>query len=111
IPSSLVSMEGFNTNISGLPDPWLPSGATQTRGNNVDAYTDQLPPDGFSNGDLRATTTATGVFDRAYDPLANATANQTQMMAAVTSAFYVTNWLHDYWYVSGFTEAAHNAQL
>ncbi len=30
--------------------------------------------------------------------------------AATTNLFYVVNWLHDYWYDSGFTEAAGNAQ-
>ncbi|HEY8212352.1 MAG TPA: M36 family metallopeptidase [Myxococcaceae bacterium] len=107
----LVSMEGFNTNPSGLADPWLPASATETLGNNVDAYTDQLAPDGFSNGDLRATATGPNAFNRTFDPLADATANQAQMMSAVTNAFYVTNWLHDYWYDSGFDEAGGNAQL
>ncbi len=32
-------------------------------------------------------------------------------MAAVTQLFYTNNWLHDYWYDSGFNEAAGNAQL
>jgi len=111
VAPALVAMEGFNHNANGGADPWLPVGATQTLGNNVDAYTDQLPPDGFSNGDLRATTTAAGVFDRTYDTASDPVANQTQMMAAVTGAFYVTNWLHDYWYDSGFDEAAGNAQF
>ena len=31
-------------------------------------------------------------------------------MASVTQVFYVTNWLHDWWYDSGFNEAAGNAQ-
>ena len=31
-------------------------------------------------------------------------------MAAVTQLFYVTNWLHDWCYDSGFDEAAGNAQ-
>src|SRR5438046_2434500 len=31
-------------------------------------------------------------------------------MAAVTQLFYITNWLHDYWYDSGFDEAGGNAQ-
>jgi len=111
IPPVMVTMVGFNHDANGDPDPWLPAGATQTLGNNVDAYTDQLPPDGFSNGDVRATTTAPGFFDWTYDTTSDPTANQTQMMAAVTSAFYVTNWLHDYWYDSGFDEAAGNAQF
>ncbi|WP_434417116.1 hypothetical protein [Nannocystis pusilla] len=35
---ALISMEGFNTGPGGVADPWLPSGATETNGNNVDAY-------------------------------------------------------------------------
>ena len=31
-------------------------------------------------------------------------------MASVTQLFYQTNWMHDYWYDSGFNEAAGNAQ-
>ncbi len=31
-------------------------------------------------------------------------------MAAVTQIFYVTNWLHDWWYDSGYVEAAGNGQ-
>src|SRR5262249_13402071 len=31
-------------------------------------------------------------------------------MAAITQLFYTTNWLHDYWYDSGFDESAGNAQ-
>ena len=37
-------------------DPWLAPGATETQGNNVDAYVDLASPDGFSAGDLRAST-------------------------------------------------------
>jgi hypothetical protein len=29
-------------------DPWLPAGATETNGNNVDAYSNTVPPDGFT---------------------------------------------------------------
>ncbi|HVY45207.1 MAG TPA: M36 family metallopeptidase, partial [Minicystis sp.] len=110
-PPSLVEMEGFNTNPDGHADPWLPAGAGQTRGNNVDAYTDDDKPDGFSPGDLRATTTAPGVFDRTFDLSADPRSSTDQRMAAVTELFYVTNWLHDYWYDSGFDEAAGNAQM
>jgi len=31
-------------------------------------------------------------------------------MAATTNLFYLVNWLHDYWYDSGFDEVAGNAQ-
>ncbi len=120
----LKSFDGFNTNPFGNPDSWLPSGAKQTLGNNVDAYTDDgpgptlangqlppnAPPDGFSNGDLRATTTAANVFDRVYDVSASPLASTSQSMAATTQLFYNTNWLHDWFYDSGFDEAAGNAQ-
>jgi hypothetical protein len=110
IAPNLVSMEGFNHNPFGAADPWLATGAVQTLGNNVDAYTDNNPPDGYSNGDLRATTTAAGTFDRTYDVTLAPLASNDQSMAAVTQAFYTTNWLHDWWYDSHFDEAAMNAQ-
>ena len=108
----LVSMEGFNTNPEGLADPWLPPGAQETRGNNVDAYVDHDSPDGFSpdDGDFHADVTAPGVFDRVYDIAAEPLVSVEQSMAAITQLFYVTNWMHDWWYDSGFDEAAGNAQ-
>ncbi|MDC3960060.1 M36 family metallopeptidase [Polyangium jinanense] len=106
----LVSMDGFNKNPQGTFDPWLASGATSTSGNNVDAYADHAQPDGFGNGDTRPSVTAPGTFDRVYDVNLAPTANQNQIMAAATQLFYVTNWLHDYWYDSGFDEKAGNAQ-
>lgn len=104
---TLISIDGFNSSH----DPWLPAGATVTTGNNVDAYTDDDAPDGFSGGnDIRATTTAAGTFDRVFDTSLGPQANDTQRMAAITDLFYVTNYLHDWWYDSGFNEAAGNAQ-
>ncbi len=91
-------------------DPWLPAAATQTTGNNVDAYADLASPDGFSAGDLRASTSATRVFDRSYDPNLAPNANTTQQMAAITQLFYDNNFLHDWFYDAGFDEAAGNAQ-
>jgi hypothetical protein len=107
---NLVTMEGFNHNPQNMADPWLPANATVSTGNNIDAYTDNHPPDGFSNGDIRATTTGTKVFDRTYDTSQDATASNEQAMAGIMNAFYVTNWLHDWWYDSGFNEMAMNAQ-
>jgi MYXO-CTERM domain-containing protein len=121
---NLVSMDGFNKNPTGAADPWLPATATDTNGNNVNAYSDNNTTDenGYTpnSGDVRATTTSDKTFDRVYDPTKDPqyddpTAvppvfNNTQRMAAVTQLFYTTNWLHDYWYDSGFTEAAGNAQ-
>ncbi|HEY3359319.1 MAG TPA: M36 family metallopeptidase [Polyangia bacterium] len=106
----LVAQDGFNHTPAGTADPWLAPGATETRGNNVDAYADLQAPDGFSSGDLRATTTADGVFDRVYDVTLAPDASNDQIMAGLTQLFYTTNWLHDWYYDSGFDEAAGNAQ-
>ena len=87
-----------------------------TTGNNVDAYTDRNSAengtgDGFDEGiDLRANTTAERTFDRTYDPTKDPAVTQDQEKAAVTQLFYNTNWLHDYWYDSGFDEKSGNAQ-
>lgn len=110
VPANLVTVEAFNQNPLGASDPWLANNATDSRGNNVDAYADHSEPDGFSNGDIRATTTGARTFDHAFDPQQEPAANAEQTMAAVTQLFYSINWLHDYWYDSGFDEAAGNAQ-
>lgn len=107
IAPNMVTLQ--NGPISTL-DPWLAPGATQTTGNNVDAYLDLVAPDGYSAGDLRATTTSPGVFDRTYDTTLPPGASDDQRMAAGTSLFYLNNWLHDMFYDSGFDEAAGNAQ-
>ncbi len=91
-------------------DPWLPAGATETNGNNVDAYADLNDPDGFSAGDFRANVTAAGTFDRTYDVTKAPYASDDQRKAAITQLFYVTNFLHDWYYDLGFNEVAGNAQ-
>ena len=106
IPSSLISIDAFNKNH----DPWLPDGATETQGNNVDAYTDDDNPNGFSKNDVRAHVTSPGVFDIPIDLTKGPQDTLNQRMGAVTSLFYVTNWLHDWWYDSGFDEKGLNAQ-
>lgn len=105
----LVSVDGLNTNPANTFDPWLLPGAVDTRGNNVDAYTDSAPQ-GFSTGDLRATLTSANTFDHVFDTAADALVNDDQRMASITQLFFVNNWLHDYYYDSGFDEAAGNAQ-
>ncbi|MCY1009391.1 M36 family metallopeptidase [Nannocystis pusilla] len=107
--AALVTVEGLNTNPDGVPDPWLAANATQTAGNNVDTYLDPFDQDPVGDR-FRATVTAPGVFDRAYDFTQAATADDEQIMAALTHAFYVANWLHDWWYDSGLVEATGNAQ-
>jgi len=120
---NLVSMDGFNKNPQGGADPWLGSADTVTFGNNVRAYSDRNDThevddagttvgDGYDEGtDLRADVTAPRTFDRTYDVGQEPNASPEQIKAAVTQMFYVTNWLHDYWYDSGFNEAAGVAQV
>ncbi len=96
-------------------DPWLAADATQTRGNNIDAYADISGQDGFDASDLRANTNGTAAggepkFDYVLDTTIAANANDSQKKASVVEMFYVTNWLHDWFYDHGFNEAAGNAQ-
>jgi hypothetical protein len=111
IAPALVTIDGLDHPASGAADPWLPAGATTTRGNNIHAYADLDGIDHFSAGDLEPDVTAPGVFDRTYDTALDPQASPDQIKAAVTDMFYVTNWLHDFWYDSGFDERAGNAQL
>ncbi len=103
-----ITLDGLNTNPGGTFDPWLATGATTTTGNNVDAYADIVANDGFNNGDRRPTATGTN-FNFTYDTAA-APGSNAQRDASVTSLFFLNNWLHDYFYNSGFNEAAGNAQ-
>jgi large repetitive protein len=105
-PYVLVAMEAFN----GPHDPWLPANATTTTGNNVDAFADLVAPAGFGPGDIRPALSAGKTFDHRYDLAAEPLATATQSEAAVVNVFFVTNWLHDWYYDSGFTEATGDAQ-
>jgi hypothetical protein len=107
VPPSLVILSSGPISTG---DPWLAGNASETVGNNADAYTDHAAPDGYSNGDLRATTTGPLAFDRVYDTAQVPLASTAQSMAAVTQLFYTVNWLHDDFYDAGFDEAAGNAQ-
>ena len=106
VPPNLVAVDSLNA----LNDPWLPAGATETTGNNAEAYADLNAPDGFNGADLRPTTTSANAFDYTYDLGTAPLANETQGRAAAVALFYTANWLHDWYYDSGFTEVAGNAQ-
>lgn len=108
--SVLVEVEGRNTNPLGTADPWLPPGATETRGNHVDVYLNHDGVPDVPEPRQRAIVSAPFVFDYVYDPSRSPTADLTQSMAGMTNAFYILNWLHDWYYDSGFDEAAGNAQ-
>ncbi len=119
-PRSLVTLANapFSRN-----DPWLTDNATRTIGNNVEAHSNMLEPDGFGtpatdecnlglpvDGDLHACTTSPHAFDHAYDHGLPPNASRMQVNAVVTNLFYTVNYLHDWFYDAGFDEAARNAQ-
>ncbi len=131
-PMNLVSM-------TGTGDPWLPDDATETVGNNVDAYfgADVVDGDGrctglglyslydAAKGDLRAPLTGPRTFDHAYDAddslrdflqcppdgvAQPIPAASAQLHAKAVQFFYIGNWLHDFFYDLGFDEEAGNLQ-
>lgn len=108
LPPSRVS-------LSNLPfsqnDPWLAAGATQLTGNNADAYADLIAPDGFNDGDVRVNSTSDGAFDRTYYTDEGPNDNVDGQKAITTHLFYIANYLHDYFYDTGFDEKSGNAQL
>ena len=100
-------------------DPWLDPGATETIGNNVEAFTDAVTPDGYGpvaapaqppTGDFRAQATGASAFQHPYDTSINGSATAVQRQAATIQLFLTTNFLHDWFYDSGFDEASRNAQ-
>ena len=101
-------------------DPWLAPGATQTNGNNVDAFVNLFSPDDIGtpttttptdvpNGDHRAQISAPDSFLYTHQPDVDAfSANARQ--ASIIQLFYNVNFLHDWFYDAGFDEASGNAQ-
>lgn len=111
----LVQMDGFNKHA----DPWLEPDATVSFGNAVHAYSDRNQANqfifttgsGFQEGaDFQAETSAPRTFDFVYNPALAPDASEGQIKASITQVFYVTNWLHSYFYDSGFDETSGNAQ-
>lgn len=107
-----------------MNDPWLAPGATTTDGNNVDAYVNLVNAAGNADngygpvmspivdpptGDHRAFTNATDSFLYNTVPDVDAfSANARQ--GSITQLFYNINFLHDWFYDSGFNEVARNGQ-
>ena len=104
--AGLVVMDAFNQPL----DSWLPANATTTSGNNAEAFADLDGDAVLSPGDIRPEVRAGRVLSYTYDPAAAPLATPSQSKAAVVNAFFVVNWLHDWWYDSGFTEATGNGQ-
>lgn len=95
----------------GVDDPWLRARDFETRGNNVDAYADLAEPDGFGEGDIRAQLSGPMAFVPGYSPALPPDIDKQQIAAGVVNAFYITNYLHDWFHAAGFDEAAGNAQM
>lgn len=100
-----------------MNDPWLPEGVNETVGNNVDAYSDLFYPNGLwpvaapatpATGDFRSQATGLNAFQHTYDR--NQPHNHVSRMAATTQLFVDINFLHDWFYDSGFNETSGNAQ-
>lgn len=109
-------------------DPWIAPGATETVGNNADAYLDLFgltdaqgnpstndglmpvaPPADPPTGDYRGQITSADQFLHTTVPdVVHATAEARQ--GSIQQLFYNVNFLHDWYYDSGFTEAMRNAQ-
>ena len=106
IPSNLVVLDSFN----GPLDKWLPDDATTTSGNNAEAFADLDASASFTAGDIRPEVRAGRVLNYQYDHQAEPLATVDQSKAAVVNVFFIVNWMHDWWYDSGFTEATRNAQ-
>jgi extracellular elastinolytic metalloproteinase len=100
----LIQLDGL---LAG--DPWLPTGATTTRGNNCIAFADLSGPNGLGPGDVLGQITDPGIFDHSYDHTLPASAPG-NLQASLVGMFFHVNWLHDRWYEAGFDEASGNAQ-
>ena len=107
IPANLVVMEAFNETV----DKWLPDNATTTSGNNAEAFADLDADQVFSPGDVRPEVKSGRVLNYTYDHEQDPLATPDQSKATTVNVFFMVNWLHDWWYDSGFTETASNAQL
>ena len=106
LPSNLISLQNYPFSKN---DPWLAADATALSGNNVLAYPDLVAPDGLG-GDALPVTTGPQAFDYAYDTTQSPGATPTNIAASTTDLFYITNFLHDWYYDVGFAEKDGNHQ-
>lgn len=107
IPSNLVVMEAFNNTL----DKWLPDDATSATGNNAEAFGDLDGNNNFTAGDIRPEVRSRRVLNYAYDHTLEPLATPDQSKAGAVNAFFIVNWMHDWYYDSGFTETTRNGQL
>jgi hypothetical protein len=107
VSSNLAIVDAFNAPL----DKWLPDTAATTSGNNVNAFSDLDGNNVFSPGDIRPEVKSGRVLNYHYDTTQEPLATQDQIKAGVVNLFFIDNWMHDWWYDSGFTEATGNAQV
>ena len=107
VPSNLVVMEAFNE----TQDPWLAASATTTSGNNAEAFSDLDGTNSFTAGDVRPEVRAGRVLSYSYDTSLEPLATPDQIKAGAVSLFFLVNWMHDWWYDSGFTEVTGTGQV
>jgi hypothetical protein len=106
VPPPLVVMDAFNQ----PKDSWLAINATTTSGNNAEAFADLDNNGVFSPGDVRPEVKSGRILNYTYHPELEPLATPEQSKAATVNAFFLVNWMHDWFYDSGFTEATGNAQ-
>ncbi|QIL80313.1 hypothetical protein G7047_10660 [Diaphorobacter sp. HDW4A] len=121
-PLEAAQLVTMNSSLARTNAPWLDDNATVTSGNNVLAFANiKGPGDDFAAVDQNNCSLATGhdmiacitaptTFDHGYNHSSSPLADTAQVSASVVNMFYTTNWLHDWFYDSGFDEAAGNAQ-
>jgi hypothetical protein len=103
-PASRTSIGLAAIDLFASPDGWIPSGGTQTLGNNVDAHTDQ-------NADNQPDLPRPTAGDRNFDFPADLSLSPTSYEdASVVQLFYVSNWFHDLTHALGFDETSANFQ-
>jgi hypothetical protein len=107
IPSNLVVMEAFNSTF----DKWLPDDATFATGNNAEAFGDLDGNAVFTAGDIRPEVKSRRILNFTYNHELEPLATPDQSKAGSVNAFFLVNWMHDWWYDSGFTEVTRNGQL
>jgi len=117
VPQQDVTLPNFPFSQN---DPWLAPGATQTNGNNVDAFVNLFSPDDIGtpttvtpidppNGDHRAQISGVDQFLYTHQPDVDAYSVAARS-ASIAQLFYNINFMHDWYYDSGFTETARNGQ-
>jgi large repetitive protein len=117
VPQQDVTLPNFPFSNN---DPWLAPGATQTDGNNADAFINWFSPDGLgnpttttpidpANGDHRSQITGVEQFLHTHQPDVDGSSVSARS-ASTTQLFYNVNFLHDWFYDAGFNEAGRNGQ-